>query len=157
MNETIVNETIAKFGYPATCIHEWQHWVILLRAAQPTLGSCILAAKGDATEFSAIGADAFAELGQCIAITEAMLGGAVQYDKINYLMLMMVDPHVHFHVIPRFAEKRLWNGIDFVDAGWPKTPELGSAIQLSAPQIEELVIELRNHLPQSAANSGASL
>ena len=25
------------------------------------------------------------------------------YERINYLMLMMVDPHVHFHVIPRYS------------------------------------------------------
>ena len=32
-----------------------------------------------------------------------MLRGFVAYERINYLMLMMVDPDVHFHVIPRYT------------------------------------------------------
>ena len=31
-----MNATIEKFGYPATLIREWQHWVLLLRPAQPS-------------------------------------------------------------------------------------------------------------------------
>src|SRR3546814_2888106 len=34
-----MNETIRKFGYPATLIREYDHWVVLLRPAQLTLGS----------------------------------------------------------------------------------------------------------------------
>src|SRR3546814_20848874 len=45
-----MNETIVKFGHPATLIAEYEHWVVLLRPAQPTLGALILAAKSDATE-----------------------------------------------------------------------------------------------------------
>src|SRR3954462_5399269 len=32
-----MNPTIEKFGYPATLLHELQHWLILLRPAQLTL------------------------------------------------------------------------------------------------------------------------
>src|SRR3546814_9645906 len=46
-----MNETITKFGHPATLIAEYEHWVVLLRPAQPTLGALILAAKSDATAF----------------------------------------------------------------------------------------------------------
>ena len=31
-------------------------------------------------------------------------------DKLNYLMLMMVDPDVHFHVLPRYAAARAFAG-----------------------------------------------
>lgn len=40
-----MNATIEKFGYPATLIAEFDHWLVLLRPAQPTLGSLVLAAK----------------------------------------------------------------------------------------------------------------
>src|SRR3546814_7459383 len=39
-----MNETIHTFGYPATLIREYDHWVVLLRLAQLTLGSLVLAA-----------------------------------------------------------------------------------------------------------------
>ena len=43
-----MNPTIEKFGYPGTLLCEFDHWVVLLRPAQVTLGSLVLAAKGDA-------------------------------------------------------------------------------------------------------------
>jgi diadenosine tetraphosphate (Ap4A) HIT family hydrolase len=54
----------------------------------------------------------------------------------------MVDPHVHFHVIPRYSEPRQWNGIEFPDVGWPAPPQLGSAVQLTDDQIRQLAGEL---------------
>ena len=37
---------------------------------------------------------------------EATLQPTIGYERINYLMLMMVDPHVHFHVFPRYEGAR---------------------------------------------------
>ena len=54
----MINETMRKFGYPQTLIREYDHWVVLLRPAQVTLGSLILAAKGEATAFGALPPDA---------------------------------------------------------------------------------------------------
>ena len=101
-----MNPTIEKFGWPATLIAEFTHWVVLLRPAQPTLGSLILAAKSDATAFGDLPDDTHAELKTVTVAIEAALTKAVGYAKINYLMLMMVDPHVHFHVIPRYEGTR---------------------------------------------------
>ena len=137
-----MNETIKKFGYPATLIKEFEHWLILLRPAQPTLGSLVLAAKSDATAYSELPRAAFAEQADTVAAIERSLGNFCAYERINYLMLMMVDPHVHFHVIPRYSRPREWNGIEFADAGWPGPPQLGNAFQLSFEQVESLEIEL---------------
>ena len=49
-----MNDTIRRFGYPATLIAEYPHWLVMLRPEQPTLGSLVLAAKSDATAFSAL-------------------------------------------------------------------------------------------------------
>ena len=53
-------------------------------------------------------------------------------ERINYLMLMMVDPHVHFHVIPRYSGSREWGGLEFADQGWPGPPDLKSAVDAFA-------------------------
>ncbi len=125
-----MNSTIEKFGYPATLIAEFDHWVVLLRPAQPTLGSLILAAKSDATAFGNLPAEAHAELKTVTATIEAALTKAVDYAKINYLMLMIVDPHVHFHVIPRYEGERSAAGVTVPDAGWPGQPDLSVAVKL---------------------------
>jgi diadenosine tetraphosphate (Ap4A) HIT family hydrolase len=62
-----LNPTIEKFGYPATLIREFGHWVVLLRPAQVTLGSLVLAAKGDATGYGELSRDAFAEQAEAVA------------------------------------------------------------------------------------------
>ena len=59
-----MNPTIEKFGYPATLLHELEHWLILVRPAQVTLGSLVLAAKSDATAYSELPPEAFAEQGK---------------------------------------------------------------------------------------------
>jgi diadenosine tetraphosphate (Ap4A) HIT family hydrolase len=137
-----MNPTIEKFGYPATLLKEFRHWLVLLRPAQPTLGSLVLAAKNDAPAYSKLPPEAFAEQAEAVAVIEKALSAFTGYERINYLMLMMVDLNVHFHVIPRYSEPREWNGVSFPDTGWPGPPQLGSAIQLSAKQIARLAGEL---------------
>jgi diadenosine tetraphosphate (Ap4A) HIT family hydrolase len=139
-----VNATIEKFGYPATLIAEFEHWVVLLRPAQPTLGSLVLAAKSDATAFGDLPTEAHAELKTVTATIEAALTSAVAYSKINYLMLMMVDPHVHFHVIPRYEGKRSAAGVTVADAGWPGQPELSQAVKLDS-EVDSLRDWLKGH------------
>jgi diadenosine tetraphosphate (Ap4A) HIT family hydrolase len=137
-----MNPTVEKFGYPATLLREFEHWLVLLRPAQVTLGSLVLAAKNDATAYSDLPREAFAEQADAVAAIERALRTFCDYERINYLMLMMVDPNVHFHVIPRYSSPRRWADIDFTDAGWPGAPNLGSALQLSPKQIDLMMAEL---------------
>ncbi|MCL6697425.1 HIT family protein [Sphingomonas sp. NSE70-1] len=134
-----------RFGYPDSLIREYEHWVVLLRPAQVTLGSLILAAKGDATAFGQLPPGAHAELATVTKDLEATLLTGLGYEKINYLMLMMVDPHVHFHVLPRYSGSKSFNGLDFSDAGWPGQPDLKSAIELTPEDNEQL----RNRISQT--------
>lgn len=142
-----MNETIVRFGYPDTLVADYAHWVVLLRPAQPTLGSLVLAAKGPATAFSQLSPEAFAEFGRVVADIEGRVCDAVGYLKINYLMLMMVDPHVHFHVIPRYEGERSACGVTVGDAGWPKVPALGEAVTLEPAQVAAMVEWLRSRWP----------
>lgn len=138
-----MNETIGKFGFPETLIAEFQHWLALLRPAQPTLGALVLAAKSDATAFGDLPAEAHAELATVTKAIESALGQAVGFQKINYLMLMMVDPNVHFHVLPRYEGSRSQAGLTIADAGWPGQPDLASAVKLDAVQIAALTAWLK--------------
>ena len=144
MNATPVNSTIERFGYPATLVREFEHWLVLVRPAQVTLGSLVLAAKSDATAYGELPRQAFAEQAEVIAAIETGLTAFCRYERINYLMLMMVDPNVHFHVIPRYSGSREWKGLDLADHGWPGPPDLKSSLELSPNQINALRDELAN-------------
>lgn len=120
-----LNATMRKFGAPQTIIRSFQYWSVLLRPAQATLGALVLAAHEPVQAFSQLSPASFAELHSVTGQIESALAKAFHYDKINYLMLMMVDPDVHFHVIPRYAQPKPFAGMEFIDAGWPAMPSLG--------------------------------
>jgi len=143
----MANATIEKFGWPGTLIRDYRHWVVLLRPAQPTLGSLVLAAKADAIAFGGLPPEAHAELATITKEIETALSGAMRYQKLNYLMLMMVDPHVHFHVIPRYEGEREQGGISVTDTGWPGPPTLGQAVSLDGDQIGALAGWLKGLWP----------
>lgn len=53
-DETGINETIRKFGYPSSLIARYRHWLVLLRHQQVALGALVLACAGDATSFAGL-------------------------------------------------------------------------------------------------------
>jgi diadenosine tetraphosphate (Ap4A) HIT family hydrolase len=142
------NETLFKFHYPSTLLHEYRHWVVLLRPKQITLGSLVLACKEEATRLSAVSTEAFAELKRATTDIEGVLTQTFAFEKINYLCLMMVDQHVHFHVIPRYASPREACGKVFVDADWPKPPDVTKAMDMTDQQFAELQKLLQSHWPR---------
>jgi len=137
------NDTMVRFGYPDTLIRAYSHWAVLLRPDQVTLGSLILVCSEQATAFSEISQEAGAELHPTVQAIEGSLSAVWPYKKINYLMLMMVDPHVHFHVIPRYDADQTYEGQTFRDTGWPKVPDLGAAVTPEPALRNSLVAHLR--------------
>lgn len=136
--EQALNATMRKFGAPDSRIWRYEYWSVLLRNPQLTLGSLVLAAHGPATAWKQVDPQGFAELHGVVSELEAALKGAFQCEKLNYLMLMMVDPHVHFHVIPRYSGPREFAGQTFTDAGWPGPPDLGRANETD-PAVNERI------------------
>ncbi|MBP2301127.1 HIT family protein [Azospirillum picis] len=139
----MANATMRKFGHPRTLVAETACWTVLLRPQQVTLGSLVLACREPATGFGQIGPRAFADLELAVAGVEAALKAFVAYEKINYLMLMMVDPDVHFHVIPRYDGERAFGGLTFRDHGWPGQPALGQAESPAPETLDAIVAALR--------------
>lgn len=140
------NETMRKFGYPRTTLIETPHWVVLARPQQPTLGALVLACREPVKQLSDVSAGAFLEMKTLVGRIERGLKRQFAYDKINYLCLMMVDPDVHFHVIPRYATPRDFEGTSFVDAGWPAVPALGQFPVLDDGAFDRLIAKLRQAL-----------
>lgn len=139
---TRMHATMEKFGYPGSLLKEFEHWCILLRPAQTTLGALVLCSKHQASALSSLPVAAFAELATATRHIETSLNAFRPYDKINYLALMMVDPHVHFHVLPRYANQQVFAGTAFVDAAWPGPPDLKAATNLTETQKSELYVAL---------------
>ena len=150
----MANQTMTKFGYPDTLIGDYRHWCVLLRPAQATLGALVMACKDEAGAFPDMSPDAFAEMSKVTADIETTLKSFRPYGKINYLMLMMVDPDVHFHVLPRYAETQDFKGTEFPDPGWPAVPDLSQAVTPEGDLREALLAELRGLWPSVSRGGG---
>ncbi|PSJ16458.1 HIT family protein [Nitrosomonas supralitoralis] len=141
------NATMHKFGAPQTIIRSYQHWSVLLRPAQVTLGALVLVAQEPAKAFSDLSVASFTELHEVTRHIELALTQAFHHDKINYLMLMMVDPDVHFHVLPRYAQPKSFAGMEFVDAGWPAMPSLSQINNTNTDINQQIMEHLRTYWP----------
>jgi diadenosine tetraphosphate (Ap4A) HIT family hydrolase len=139
----MTNPTAQKFGHPHSLVAETASWLVLVRPSQPTFGALVLVCKEPAEAFSELSPAAFADLGEVVRQVERVLGAAVSYQRINYLMLMMVDRDVHFHVLPRYEGARSFEGLSFPDEGWPAQPRLSPAVELSQPTLSALAERLR--------------
>ncbi|WP_372716736.1 HIT family protein [Immundisolibacter sp.] len=138
-----MNATAVKFGDPETRIAHRGAWTVLLRPRQVTLGALVLVCEEPVATFGQVSAQAFADLRGVTQGIERMLQRAFTYDKINYLMLMMVDPDVHFHVLPRYAQARQFAGLTFTDPGWPNPADLAGDHPLGGEVRANLVSHLR--------------
>lgn len=141
------NATALKFGHPATLIAEYTRWLVLLRPAQATLGSLVLVCKDEADSFSRISREAFIELAAVTADLEAALARFNPCERLNWLMLMMVDRNVHFHVIPRYSAPQTFDGTEFPDPAWPGPPDLARAVKPDPDLLQKLVNAMKAHWP----------
>lgn len=139
-----MNETIKKFGYPDYLLKEYDKWVVLLRPKQVTAGCVVLACKENAESMSEVSQEAFSELPIVTGEIESALKKAFGMEKINYLMLMMVDKQVHFHVIPRYSENKTLGKLTYIDSGWPKHPDMKNVHELSEEDFKKLLLHLKD-------------
>lgn len=131
------------FGYPDSLVQEYDHWVVLARPKQVTLGALVMACRESARSYGAVSSEAFGEQERIVRDIEHGLKAFAAFEKINYLMLMMVDKEVHFHVLPRYSEPRTFEGVAYPDSGWPVAPDLGSGPVLEGKSLTAMVAGLR--------------
>ena len=140
----MLNETLKKLDYPNTVIKEYKNWILLCMPQQVTLGSLVLLCRDDMANFSQISSDSFNELRIVIKEIENNLKQLFDYDKINYLMLMMNDPVVHFDVLPRYATKKEYGGFSFEDYSWPKVSDLSKANEIDKSVLQKIILDLKS-------------
>lgn len=135
----------AEFRLPELVLIRKQHWTLSLRPAQVTLGSMVISANEAATSFAEVGTDAAAELLATMADAERV-ARRLGAERVNFLALMMKDPLVHLHVLPRYSAPVEFAGRTWTDDAWPGPPGL-------TPQrvTEEELIELLSAVAAHAA------
>jgi diadenosine tetraphosphate (Ap4A) HIT family hydrolase len=143
-----MNATLQRFGYPGSVIHEYVHWVVMIRPAQLTLGCAVIASKSGCISLGDLTSDEGAELPGVIGDFECAVRRIAPASKFNYLALMMVDPNPHFHAVPRYAAGVCVTGMAFADVAFPNPPDLRAVHELTAEQLDRLRRLLVQSWPQ---------
>ena len=139
----MVNAVMKSFNYPHTLIKEYDNWVVLLRPMQVTVGSLVLVEKSDAVHLGKLSQDSWTEFAVVCKEVEDWTRRIFGAEKFNYMALMMVDPNVHFHFVPRYSQPVEVAGEAFLDADWPEWSKLGR-IEMTSEQLNEISEKLRS-------------
>ncbi|MBD1422502.1 HIT family protein [Sphingobacterium chuzhouense] len=128
----IVNLTIKKVG----------SWIISLRPLQVTIGSLVLSLDRPCYDIGDLTDSESQELGRAFKVIKEVYAKTFSPDKVNYLLLMMVDKQVHFHVIPRYGREVIFKNNRFEDEHWPKPAN----VLLTLDFDDQLLLQLKEYM-----------
>jgi len=89
-------------------IAELQHSYVILNRDQYFPGYTLLFTRAHVTELFHLDRLVRGELIEEVSRVAASLQSAFRPDKINYELLGNMVPHMHWHLVPRFATDALW-------------------------------------------------
>ncbi len=143
---TICNNDV--FDKKQNIIKEYKYWNLLIRNRNWTLGNCVVILKRHTEALSDATKEEMAEFSTVTKETEHALKKAFNYDKINWMLLMMNDNHVHFHIAPRYEKTKKFAGIEWTDTAWPAMVKLFTEQkeQVSQEILKKMKEEIRKHL-----------
>lgn len=138
-----MNVTAQTFGYPRTLIKEFDHWLVLLRPEQITVGTLVLVTKSNATHLAQLSEAQWADFAHVCQFVEDLAKEKFNAAKFNYLALMMRDPNVHFHFIPRYPKPVVIDGKKYTDPDWPYKTEF-TKMDVPEEDIEKIRQKLKS-------------
>ena len=138
----MVVKTLEKFGFPNSLVRTYKYWYVLLSPDQSILGSLIMLCREPATSFADLSEAAILEYGMVLKHITQVLCRKFDNDKSKYLMLMISDPAVHFHIIPKHENLVKCTGEIFTDLLYLQPVKMGESIKLGANQRQALLASL---------------
>jgi len=125
---------------------EDDHWIVALNENQATLGRIYLVLKRHETDVAALTSTEQSSLWSWVSSVKSALDTAFAPDHFNYMFLMNVVGHAHFHIYPRYRTARTFAGVDFTDDQWGGHYDPAAARRLDDETQEALVLALVERL-----------
>ena len=102
-------------------------WTLSVRPGQLTLGAMVVSASDGEQWFADLAPDLGAGVLARVATAERLAKQVYGAERVNVVALMMKDPVVHFHVLPRYSSAVERYGREWRDEDWPGPPTFGSS------------------------------
>jgi len=119
-------------------IVEMTHSYVILNRDQYFPGYTLLFTKEHVTELFHLDRSVRAGLTEEVSRVAEALYGAFSPAKINYELLGNMVPHIHWHIVPRFASEPLWPK--------PIWAEPHDELILAPEEYKQRIIEIRSLL-----------
>jgi len=120
-------------------IVELTHSYVILNRDQFFPGYTLLFTKSHVTELFHLERSARAELTEEVATVAKAIYDVFSPEKINYELLGNMVPHMHWHLVPRFASEPLWPR--------PIWAEPHDEVQLPPDEYQQRIALIRKALP----------
>lgn len=101
-------------------IKKYKYWTITLHTNQCYLGRCTINLNRHIVDLFDINEEERKELFEVMIKLRNAMKELFKPDLFNYASLGNTDRHLHLHFIPRYAGKREFDGVEFVDEKWGK-------------------------------------
>ena len=129
-------------------VRESDHWTLVLNENQATLGRVFLALNRHETDVLALTLNEQAELWALASEAKRALNALFAPDHYNYMFLMNLTPHVHFHLFPRYAGPREFAGQTWADSRFGDHYDPAEARPIDDATAEALIAALRHEITQ---------
>ncbi|MFW5991418.1 MAG: HIT family protein [Candidatus Nanoarchaeia archaeon] len=96
-------------------LKEYNYWNLVLAESQHLIGWSIAKLKRDINFFEDLTDEELLELKQVIKDVKQALNKTFKPDWFNVMQCGNMQPKLHVHLVPRYKEKRNFEGRDFVD------------------------------------------
>ena len=122
-----VTEFRENFRLDELTVAEHGDWVISVRPAQLTLGAMVISTRRGELELASLTPESGVDMTRAFGTAERLAKDVYGAVRINLACLMMKDPIVHYHVLPRYDQAVERYGHTWEDADWPGPPTFGPA------------------------------
>ncbi|MFH1584506.1 MAG: HIT family protein [Patescibacteria group bacterium] len=134
-------------------IGEFQYWKAALNPDQRYLGRFLLMLKRHTEDLLDTTPQEREEFFDILERMKSALKQLFFPDKFNYFSFGNEIPHLHFHIIPRYAGPREFQGVIFQDQRWGKGPLPNEEYVPSLELRDELVKAVKEKSIPFAASS----
>ena len=123
-------------------------WTLVLNENQATLGRVFFALRRHETDIARLTDSEVLSLWAFVREAKAALSALFAPDHFNFMFLMNLTPHAHFHIFPRYAGPREFAGQTFTDSRFGDHYDPAESRALDNAAEEQLIAALRHALTQ---------
>lgn len=116
----MVADFASKFRLRELTVFETDFWTVSVRPEQTTLGSLVISSRRPDAQFVSLTPQESLEFPALIEIAIRAIDYLFSPNVVNLLGLMLVDPRLHLHLIPRYSEVRQFGGRTWFDPDFPR-------------------------------------